>query len=143
MKPFDNDKKEIQTLPFSYIDIFFILLAGLVLSFGIYFATEKRQENKEELYRIEMTSSIEEGMEEIVPEAGERIFENKEAVGEILSVEKEKTENDLSIRVVCLWKGKDVQVGQEKVIETLSCICTMQIDSVERAEDSMEGRYFD
>ena len=113
------------------------------MSLGIYFVTEKKQENKEEVYQVELTCFVSEDMQETIPEAGEEIFENNDAVGQILSVEKEKRANSFFIRVVCTKHGKDIKAGQKMTLETARCICTMQIESAERMEGSVEGRYFD
>ena len=45
-------RKQKTNVSFSYIDIFFLLLAGLVLSFGIGFLAEVHRENRVESYYV-------------------------------------------------------------------------------------------
>ncbi|MBR5295525.1 MAG: hypothetical protein IKU24_02925 [Clostridia bacterium] len=135
-------KKEKGSLPFSYIDAFFILLVGLIISFGIYFVTEQNKEKDVGLYRVEMNAYVDKALTESIPETGEKIYENGKEVGEVLFVEKKESENTILVKVVSRWKGKVPDQGEVKTVETPGRICPMWVYFVEPMENSVKGGDF-
>ena len=128
-------KKRKTNVSFSYIDIFFLLLAGLVLSFGIGFLAEVHRENRVESYYVYLSAAVEKEFSHAVPASGDTVFgTDGESIGKVLSAETRETENGLHLTVKCRLTAKAPEEGEEIVLETSGCIRSMQVDRVERTE---------
>lgn len=135
-----NSSEKKQGASFSYIDIFFLLFAGLVLSVGIGFLVEVHRENRVETYRIRVSATVEEALQHAVPEAGDVLFDAEgEACGKVLSVETEATANELILKMRCRWEGEKPTVGEQITVETPGSIRLMQVDSV-KSDGAEKGR---
>ncbi len=135
-------KKESVALPFSYIDVFFILLAVLAISFGIYDIAERNERNADPLYHIELSTQISEDLQKSVPEAGDILFEGDRAIGEVLSVEFREGVDIFYVKAVCLMRIDHPKKGKQLILETANSVCEMKIDSAEKADATSEGRNF-
>ncbi len=135
-----SQRKEELFLPFSYMDIFFILLAVLALSFGIYDVAERHEKNKGAIYQVELSACVEKALKQSIPEAGDVFLEDDKAAGEVLSVEIKETAEVFQVKAVCKKIGTPPKTGEEIKLETATGICTMLVESVEKCT-SEEGRY--
>lgn len=128
-------RKQKTNVSFSYIDIFFLLLAGLVLSFGIGFLAEVHRDNRVESYYVYLSAAVEEEFSHAVPASGDTVFgTDGESIGKVLSAETRETENGLHLTVKCRLTTKAPEKGEEIVLETFGCVRSMQVDRVERTE---------
>lgn len=127
-----SENRRTNALSFSYIDIFFLLLAGLILSFGIGFFAEMRQETRSESYQVYLTVPMEEVLKNVVPMAGDVLYgEDGETCGRVLTVSVEEVANKRNLKIKCRLKGKRPNVGDELMIETPDCVRKMQVYLVE------------
>lgn len=137
MKGFE---KKQSFFSFSYIDIFFLLLAGLVLSFAIAFLTELHRENRVEYHQVYLSAEVSEAFSHAIPSAGDAVFgEDGETVGKVLSVETEDSNGKLRLKLKCRLKLEEPTVGEEMKLETPGSIRTMRIDSVEKTNPNRKG----
>lgn len=135
-----NSAEKKQGTSFSYIDIFFLLFAVLVLSVGIGFLMEVHRENRVETCQIHVSATVEEALQHAVPEVGDVLFDAEgEACGKVLSVETEATANQLILKMRCRWEGERPAVGEQITVETPGSIRPMQVDSVE-SDSTEKGR---
>ena len=135
-----NLSEKKQGTSFSYIDIFFLLFAGLILSVGIGFLVEVHRENRVEIYQIHVSSVVEEALQHAVPEVGDVLFDSDgEACGKVLSVKTETTANQLILKMRCRWEGVKPEVGEKITVETPGSIRPMQVDAVE-SDRTEKGR---
>ena len=130
-----SENKWTSVLSFSYIDMFFLLLAGLILSFGIGYLSEAHRSNQSESYQVYLNAPIEEELKHAIPMAGDVVFgENGEPCGRVLMVTTEETGNQLNLKIKCRLDGEKPMVGAEILVETPDCVRKMQVYSVESAE---------
>lgn len=130
-----SDNKQIGVFSFSYIDIFFLLLAGLILSVGIGFLAEAHRSNQSESYQVFLTAPVEPALEHAIPMAGDAIYgEDGEPCGRVLMVSTEESGNKQVLRIKCRLDGEKPLVGETLTIETPDCVRTMQVYSVESAD---------
>ena len=95
-----SENRRTNAFSFSYIDIFFLLLAGLILSFGIGFFAEMRQETRSESYQVYLTVPMEEVLKNVVPMAGDVLYgEDGETCGRVLTVSVEEVAKIIGISV--------------------------------------------
>ena len=129
-------KQKMQSFfSFSYIDFFFLLLAGLILSLGIGFLAEVHMENRSHNYQVYLSATVEEPFLHAIPEAGDLVFGEKGAcIGKVLAVETKKKEDHLILTVKCRLEGDEPLVGEEMLLETPGSIRMMRIDSAEPEE---------
>lgn len=116
-------KKESVSYAFSYLDVFFLLLAGFVLSLLIYFSSDQAKQ-KNVLYEcvVEVTSVYRSELLHAIPQEGEILFdENKNVIGQVLEVQV-LDQNEMSgkteLRLLCLTKGVSVEIGEVFFVET-------------------------
>lgn len=130
-----NKKKQTAGLSFSYIDIFFLLLAGLVLSFGIATLSEIHRDSRVESYYVYLSARVEEELSHAVPAAGDTVFgTDGEVIGKVLSAESSEEENGLYLTVKCRIQGEEPAQGGEMMLETPGSIRRMHVDLAEKAE---------
>ena len=128
-------KKEKAHFSFSYIDIFFLLLAGLILSFGIGFLAEVHRENLVESYYVYLSATVEDEFSHAIPNDGDTVFGvDGESIGKVLSVELQEEEKGLLLTVKCRLNTEPPAEGERIVLETPGSIRSMQVDYVERTE---------
>ncbi len=131
-------KKESAEHSFTYIDVFFLLLAGLILSFGAYLFTEHRAQQRKEPIEISLSAYVEKELWEAIPEAGEPIYnENGEIYGTVLSVEREETGGALLLRLTCKMEGVTPQMGEEMRIETPWSIRSMWVYEISEGKENV------
>lgn len=133
------EKKQQSVFSFSYIDIFFLLLVGLILSVGIGFLAEVHRENMGRSHYVYVSQTVEE-TEYPMPVAGDVLFgKDGLQIGRVLTVETEETEGRTLLKLKCRLEGEKPSVGEIITIETFGSIRTMQVDSVESAKNDKEG----
>ena len=129
------EKKQIGAFPFSYIDIFFLLLVVLLLSFGIGFLAEERRENKAESYQVYLYAELEENLKHAIPAEGDVIFtEEGLPGGRVLLVYTEEQSNQKFLHIKCRLDGEKPLVGDVLTVETAGSIRAMQVYVVESAD---------
>lgn len=130
-----SDNKQTGVFSFSYIDIFFLLLAGLILSVGIGFLAEAHRSNQSESYQVYLTSPVESALKHAIPMAGDVVYgEDGEPYGRVLTVSTEDVGNKQILRIKCRLDGERPLVGEELIVETPNCVRKMQVYSVESAD---------
>ena len=130
-----SENKWTSVFSFSYIDIFFLLLAGLILSFGIGYLAEAQRSNQSESYQVYLTAPVEEALKHAIPMAGDVVFgEDGEPCGRVLTVTTEEMGNKQNLKIKCRLDGEKPMVGAEILMETPDCVRKMQVYSVESAE---------
>lgn len=136
-----NHSEKKQSFSFSYIDIFFLLLAGLILSVGIGFLVETHRENLGETYLVECSATLNEEMRSALPKKGEVLYnEEGQPCGKVLSVETEEKGKGLLLKLQCRLEGARPEIGSSITVETPSCIRSMQVDAVQAEHETQEGR---
>lgn len=132
-----RNSKDTSPLPFSFIDVFLLLLAGLVVSFGIYFLAEEKKEDPKIRYQVELSCTVKSELSHALPAPGESLYgEDGEKTGEVLFVETEEDGGGkILLRVRCSMEGPGPRVGDEILLETQSCVRNMRIDSVKEEGD--------
>ncbi|MBQ3076053.1 MAG: hypothetical protein IJC26_08285 [Clostridia bacterium] len=134
------EKQQATLFSFSYIDIFFLLLAGLILSVVIGFFAEYHQNNRVESYQVSLSSQMDETLRHAVPVAGDPVFgEDGEPYGRVIAVTIEELGVRQFLKIKCRLDGEKPMVGEELVIETPGSIRRMQVYSVESADSEKEG----
>ncbi len=116
-------KKESAAYSFSYLDVFFLLLAGFVLSILIYFASDQARKIRQiPDCVVEVTASYRDEIMHAVPEEGELLFDEKaNVIGQVLEVEifdQVEIKGETKVRLLCLTKGISVQEGEPFSLET-------------------------
>ncbi len=136
------DKKTPVTFSFSYIDIFFLLLAGLILSFGIGFLAEVHRVNHNEEYQAYLSATVDEPFAHALPQAGDTVFgENGDPIGKVLSVQTEdRSGGRVFLQIKCRLEGEKPLVGDRILLETIGSVRTMRVDLVEELNTEKEGR---
>lgn len=130
-----SQKKRKTHFSFSYIDIFFLLLAGLILSFGIGSLAEIHRENKVESYYVYLSASVEEEFSHAIPAGGDAVFgTDGKSIGKVLSAELQEEGNGLLLTVKCRFNTEAPAEGERIVLETPGSIRSMQVNFVERVE---------
>lgn len=125
-----NEKRE-QKNRFSYLDIFFLLFLGLILSVILFLFLEAGEQKKEEFYQVELSSSVSAELEEVIPQEGESLLDDEgEELGRILSVKTEKTGEKMSLKIICLISGDPPRKGDTIHLETKNFISDMKVLSV-------------
>lgn len=120
---------------FSYLDLFFLLFAGLILSYGIGSLVEMRRNARAESYQVYLTAPVGQHLEHALPVEGDVIFgEDGEPCGRVLMVNREKTEQEDVLTLKCRLDGEKPAVGDTLTVETPGCIRSMQVSAVETAD---------
>ncbi|MBE6713013.1 MAG: hypothetical protein E7580_05790 [Ruminococcaceae bacterium] len=126
-----NTTEKKQSYSFSYMDIFFLLLAGLILSFGIGFLIETHRESMGEKYLVDLSASVGEELKHAVPAKGDVLFdEDGRTCGKVLSVETVEKGNRLILKLHCRLEGENPKTGETITVETVGSIRQMQVDAV-------------
>ena len=115
-----NRKRESPILSFSYLDLIFLLLAGLLVSLGIYVANEeKRAEKLAPVYQVQASVRYREQLSHAVPKAGEDLFDEKgNKIGFIDEVEFYEAEGEKEFLVRFSLYGANVREGEDFSLET-------------------------
>ena len=126
---------EKQSLTFSYLDVFFILLAGFIISFGIYLFTEDAGAVPEKAYRVEARAFYREALLDTVPQEGDVLYDGEgNRIGEILSADVlfpgARSEVFLAFT---LW-GDAPEIGDTFAVETASALAEAEILNVLESE---------
>ena len=125
-----NEKRESKSR-FSYLDIFFLLFLGLVLSVLLFLFLEAGEQKKEEFYQVSLSSVISAELKEFVPKEGEALLADKgEELGRILSVETKTKGEKMSLEIICLVEGERPRKGDVMHLETKNFVSDMKILSV-------------
>ena len=128
-------KKEAKNFSFSYLDIFFLLLAGLILSFGIAFLVEAHRENLVDSYNVYLSATVEESFSQAIPTAGDTVFDTEgKEIGRVLSADTREDRDGLLLTVKCRIKMESPERGEEILLETPGSIRYMRVVSFEKTE---------
>ena len=120
---------------FSYIDFFFLLLAGLILSFGIGFLVETHRENLVDSYNVYLYATVEEEFSYEIPAAGDTVFDTSgKDIGKVLTVETWEDGDYLLLNVKCRMNMEVPEKNQEILLETPGSIRRMCVISFEKTE---------
>ena len=131
-----NVKKEGAARTFSYVDVFILLLAGLAVSFGIYFFAEAAKRNAAPPHEVSLSAYVDFPLQNALPEAGDPLYRDDDTVwGSVIAVETEKTGTSLLLRVTCLIESDTPAVGDEVVIETPECIRSMWVYEIKESRE--------
>ena len=118
-----NKQREKMKISFSYLDAFFLLLAGLVLSFGIYFATEQRKSGIETGCQMTVLVSYEKDLQQWIPEEGEVLWgEQGDVIGQVTAVRVLSVGVSQTVELDCDMKRSGWQEGESFLVETKECI---------------------
>jgi len=83
-----RNSKENLSLTFSYLDVFFILLAGCIISFGIYLFTEDPAAATQQEYYVEAKAFYKEALLDALPREGDVLYDGEgDPIGEIRRAE--------------------------------------------------------
>lgn len=128
-----RSKNEKTGFTFSFLDVLFLLLLGLIFSVILYFVLETPAflgEEKE--YRVELSAYLDSGLASALPQKSEILYDEAgQEVGKILSVESEVRGNSVFCKMICTATGSDFKVGEKMQVETKNFICDMWIYSAE------------
>ena len=129
-----REKKEVH-LRFSYLDVFFLLLAGCLLSIGIYFFAEdsERVTVKRE-YRVEASAYYREELYSALPVIGESLYdENGERIGSVLacSVENGNAYISFSLEVTPPDEGETMMMETAKAVKKVKIVNVEKIGEEE------------
>lgn len=134
-----NVKKQLrQPLSVSYLDVFFLLLAGFVLSLGIYFVGREAKASSQSaaVYRVEVTARYDSRVYESIPAEGELLFdENGKRIGEILKSETYQAEGKTQVLLECRMQGKVPALEENIRIETAKSLNVAKVLSVSEEEN--------
>ncbi len=139
----EKRKQESHRVSFSYLDVFFLLLAGLILSCFVYLATVSRSGDDAKVYRVDLVASYESALAHAIPQEGQALFDRKgEKIGSIESVGVYEAEGENGIETelffVCYIAQNDLIEGEEFTLETMDCIWETKIVFV-KPEEKGEG----
>ena len=117
---------------FSYLDAILLLVAGLILSVGIYLhAEEKRQEAQRGFYRLEVEVSYEQELLSFIPQKDARLFD--EGGREIGRVEEVRTTEEAGYLIVnCLVEESAFAESESFTVETSSSVKRGRVLSAEK-----------
>ncbi len=126
-----TNKKIAPFFGLSYLDAILLLVAGLILSVGIYLSAEaRRQEENREYCRLQVLLSYEEVLLPVSPDEGDLLFgENGEKIGAVEQVLPSEREGEFVIR--CLVKKGPWQKDGAFSVETQESVKQGTILSVE------------
>jgi len=129
--------KTKRSFGFSYLDAFFLLLAGLILSLGIYFFAEYKQKEAQILeYRVELSAVLEDYQYLCCPKEGDSLFdESGNVIGTLLFVSLPQEDRPETV-LICSLRG--IAPEAEKIFraEFASCILHMNVTSVQVIDNS-------
>ena len=129
-------KQERHAFSFSYLDVFFLILAGFVLSLGINFANQKDAAVSASTYRIEVSASYDGRVYEVAPVEGETLFdENGARIGEVLKTEFYRSEGEDLVLLTCRIQGEKPKPDETIRIETAKSLNVAKILSVSEEVD--------
>lgn len=130
-------KKETQGFSFSYLDVFLLLILGLVLSVVLYFVLETPSVlGEKNAYEVELSAYLDEALWEHMPSAKDSLFDqNGEKIGEILSVKTKVLGNRAFCQVTCRITSFQWPEEDTMRVETQNFVCEMQIDSAKPEEN--------
>ena len=122
---------------FSYLDAFFLLIAGLIVSLGIYAFSEIQQREAQTVYyQVEMSAVLEDYQRLACPREGDVLFdESGNAIGTLLSVSFPEEDRPETV-LVCSLKGICPEAGSDFRAEFVSCILYLNVKSVQAVENS-------
>ncbi len=130
-----SEKKQAAYFSFSYIDIFFLLLAGLILSFGIGFLVEIHRENLVESHYVYLSATVEEEFSHAIPAVGDTVFgTDGKNIGKVLSVETREEGKGLFLKMKCRLNMETPSEGEEILLETPGSMRLMRVDFAEKTE---------
>lgn len=129
-------KQERHAFSFSYLDVFFLILAGFVLSLGINFANQKDAAAAASTYRIEVSASYDSRVYVAAPAEGEALFdENGMCIGEVLKTEFYRSEGEDLVLLTCRIQGEKPKPDETIRIETAKSLNVAKILSVSEEVD--------
>ena len=123
---------EKKTVSLSYIDLVFLILVGLVLSFFIYAAADSRGEEKAIVqYRVELSAVVPGEFSQWVPREGEELYNKAgERIGEVTVVSLSPVFEGNQVNLICLLDQKPPAIGEEYEVESARSVLTMTVLSV-------------
>ncbi|MBR3836894.1 MAG: hypothetical protein IKJ74_02000 [Clostridia bacterium] len=129
--------KEKQSLTFSYLDVFFILLAGCIISFGIYLFTEDTAAAPAKEYCVEAKAFYREALIDTLPREGEALYDGAgNQIGEILSAEVLFPGARSEAYLTFTLRGDPPAVGESFAVETATALAEAEILNVTESERS-------
>jgi hypothetical protein len=132
-------KKEFHPT-FSYLDVFLLLLAGLFLSFLVYFFAEKDTVREPAQVEVTVKTVYEKDLLEAIPEAGEELYDQSgNKIGKILSVQVGEGEIKKEAEMTLLIPEGAYREGDVFRVETKDCIREGEIVSVKESRDVTKG----
>ncbi|MBR2616125.1 MAG: hypothetical protein IKC69_05550 [Clostridia bacterium] len=127
-----REKKEAVTVRFSYLDVFFLLLAGCVLSLGIYFFAED-SEAKENIshYCVEARAEYREELYSVIPIAEETVYDSEgRPIGTVASCTVSGSEVWIELELA----GVKPNEGETMTLETARAVKEVEIIRVTKTE---------
>ena len=125
-----------KSVSFSYLDGFFLLLAALILSMGIYVGIEENKKIHQQLhYRVAMQTQPPEYLWENLPVAGETVYDREgNTIGTVLTASFSEEESLLALE--CELIDTAPTPGEEFRLETRGCILSLQVKDVAVIENT-------
>lgn len=130
-----RNSRENQSLSFSYLDVFFILLAGCILSFGIYLFSENRTVAPAQEYSVEAKAVYREALLDALPQEGDVLYDGEgNEIGRIRSAEVlfPGAESEVYLTFT-LWSDPP-KVGDSFTVETAFALAEAEILNVSQSE---------
>lgn len=132
-------KQESAGIGFSYLDVFFLILAGLILSLWVYIATSEGDAAIQGSSRVELTASYEAALIHALPQEGQDLFDEKgNRIGRVESVLQYEAENQTvgsaQIYLICTVDRTDLKEGDLFPVETAFSVKIGKIVHVEILE---------
>lgn len=127
-----NLKRENSAFSFSYLDVFFLLILGLVLSVVLYFVLETPALwGGEESFHVGASAYLDRAVFDSIPAPAEMLLDGEgKEIGKILSVQKEIRGDRVFCKMTLEMKGADFKVGQKIRVETRNFVSDFWIYSV-------------
>ena len=128
--------KEKLGFTFSFLDIFFLVLLGLVFSVVLYFILETPDflgEEKE--HRVEVSAYLDSALAPALPMTGDVLYDQEgREIGEIRFMEAQIRGNSVFCKMECIVRGSDFAEGEKMHVETKTFVSDMWIYSAEEIE---------
>ena len=126
--------KDKNRVAFSFLDVFILLILGLIISLLLYFVLETPSLlGEKESYRLEVSAYLDVELAHALPVAGDTLYDNEgNEIGEILLVESQIRSGSIFCRILCTAKGEGWETGEKIAIETRDFYHHMWIYSVEK-----------
>ncbi len=134
---------EKKSVSLSYIDLFFLLLAGLILSLGIYAMSESRAQSQENpQYRVELSAIVPTEFSDWIPREGEEIYNRAgEKIGQVQFLSTSPVYEGNQVHWICLLDRDPPKLGEEFVMEsTRSVLKTSVLSVTEQKREEVNER---